>query len=360
MTTLHDRLVAAGAQFDAVTPSIPWSFGNEAAAQAALETGAVICDRTHWDKLQITGEDAKQFLHNQTTNAIAALQPGQGCETVFVNSTARTLDLATVLCDQAGLWLELSPGQAQPLAQWMDRYIFPMDRVAIADVSADYALLTLMGPNAETVLADVVGDSDPAPPYSHRTIARSDFSLRLVKSTGLDLPGYTLWVPVAQAADLWDQLTAAGAVPMGDRLWQTLRIRQGRPQPGTELTDDYNPLEAGLWRAVSFTKGCYIGQETIARLNTYQGVKQRLWQINLPGPVAAETPILVAGAKVGRVTSAIATEGGAIALGYVRTKAGGAGLTVQIGDLTGELVPAPYLSHDYYKPQPATSSKQGA
>lgn len=349
MTTLHDRLVAAGAQFDEAT-SVPLSFGNEAAAQAALATGVVMCDRTHWDKLQITGDDAKQFLHNQTTNAIASLQPGQGCETVFVNATARTLDLVTVLCTEAGLWLEVSPGQGPSLAKWMDRYIFPMDRVAIADVSADYALFTLMGPKAATLLADLVGDSDQTTPYSHRMIEQGDRTLRLVNSTGLDLPGYTLWVPVAQAADLWEQLTAAGAVPMGDRLWQTLRIRQGRPQPGTELTEDYNPLEAGLWRAVSFTKGCYIGQETIARLNTYKGVKQRLWQINLPDTVAADTPILLAGEKVGRVTSAIATDGGAIALGYVRTKAGGAGLTVQIGDLTGELVPAPYLSHDYYQP----------
>ncbi|KAB1991038.1 CAF17-like 4Fe-4S cluster assembly/insertion protein YgfZ, partial [Haemophilus parainfluenzae] len=101
------------------------------------------------------------------------------------------------------------------------------------------------------------------------------------------------------AAPLWSALVEAGAVPAGELIWQQLRIQQGRPMPGAELTQDYNPLEAGLWQTISFDKGCYIGQETIARLNTYRGVKQQLWGIRLQGPAAPGSPILVEGEKEG-------------------------------------------------------------
>jgi folate-binding protein YgfZ len=123
-----------------------------------------------------------------------------------------------------------------------------------------------------------------------------------------------------------------------------LRIRQGRPQADAELTEDYNPLEAGLWHTISYNKGCYIGQETIARLNTYQGVKQQLWGIQLSQTIAPGEPILLEAAKVGVCTSCTVTATGAFALGYLKTKAGGEGLTVQVGDQTGTVMDLPFLT----------------
>ena len=124
--------------------------------------------------------------------------------------------------------------------------------------------------------------------------------------------------------------------------------RQGVPQPGTELTEDYNPLEAGLWHAISFDKGCYIGQETIARLNTYQGVKQQLWGVQLSTPVEPGTPILVGEDKVGTLTSILDTAEGPLGLGYIRTKAGGAGLQVTVGEAEGTVVDVPFLSRGLF------------
>jgi folate-binding protein YgfZ len=135
---------------------------------------------------------------------------------------------------------------------------------------------------------------------------------------------------------------------LGDRLWECLRVQQGRPFPDQELTEDYNPLEAGLWYAIAFDKGCYIGQETIARLNTYKGVKQRLWGVRLDRPVAPGTPVTIDGVKVGMNTSYAAIEGENWGLAYVRTKAGGSGLRVNVGTASGELVSVPFLRHEYY------------
>ncbi|MBD0362306.1 MAG: folate-binding protein, partial [Coleofasciculus sp. C3-bin4] len=149
------------------------------------------------------------------------------------------------------------------------------------------------------------------------------------------------------AAKLWKTLTAAGAIPMGDRVWEQLRIEQGRPTPDHELTDDYNPLEAGLWQTISFDKGCYIGQETIARLNTYKGVKQQLWGVRLSAPAEPGSVITVEGDKVGKLTSFTETDQGPFGLAYIRTKAGGVGLKVQVAEVEGEIVDVPFLTHDY-------------
>lgn len=118
--------------------------------------------------------------------------------------------------------------------------------------------------------------------------------------------------------------------------------------PDHELTEDYNPLEAGLWHTISLNKGCYIGQETIARLHTYRGVKQQLWGVQFSAAAPQETVLTSGEDKVGHVTSVVETESGALGLAYIRTKAIEAGLgTVQAGNVVGTLVPLPFLSHEY-------------
>ncbi|TVQ58167.1 MAG: folate-binding protein [Spirulina sp. DLM2.Bin59] len=353
----HDPLCFSSLPVLVMAPSFLqcFEFDQDTAATTALQSGVALIDGSAGGRLELTGADCRQFLHNQTTNAIASLQPGQGCETVFVNSTARTLDLATVLCWGERLWLTVSPGQAGPLMAWLDRYIFPMDRVTITDLSETHTLFTLVGPQATALLNRCGITTPPSPDFAHCSAEIAGVPVQLMAGTGLDLPGYQVWVAADRAATVWSSFMAEGAVPFDEVHGETLRIIQGRPAPGAELTEQYNPLEAGLWRAISFTKGCYIGQETVARLNTYQGVKQRLWQMPLSAPVAVGTPILQGEAKVGEITSVAAIAGGAMALGYVKTKAGEAGSTVAVGDQVAKLQAAPYLSHAYYQPTAANS-----
>lgn len=321
-----------------------------------MNTSAVdIYDRSYWGILELKGEDRSRFLHNQTTNQINSLKPGQGCDVVFVNSTGRTLDLATAYLTQETILILVSPNRHQFLLEWMDRYIFPMDKVRISDQSPESAIFTLLGCQSHSFLEQFgISPILDQPEASHELVEIEGIQARLAVGTGLGLAGYTLILPIAKAASLWSQLTAKGATPMSDRSWEQLRIQQGRPMPDQELTEDYNPLEAGLWRAISFDKGCYIGQETIARLNTYQGVKQKLWGLKLSQSVEPKTPIFLEETKIGIVTSCIETSEGAIGLGYIRTKAGGAGMTVMIGEATAKVITVPFLSHDYYDPASKT------
>ncbi len=338
----------SGAIFSQDEVLVPTSFGNDAAAYAAAKTGVALVDRSHWGRIRVGDRDRHRFLHNQSTNAIEGLQPGQGCETVLVTATARTLDLATVYVDSDTLLLLVSPGQASPLMDWMDRYIFFADKVTLANETETAITLSLMGPDSEALLAQLgVAVPPGAPLHSHFSATLAGTTVQIAIGNGLALPGFTLFAPVAAGAEVWQALQEAGAVPLGETVWERLRLEQGRPLPGAELTEDHNPLEAGLWHAVSFTKGCYIGQETIARLNTYQGVKQQLWGLQLAEGVPPGTPILLAEEKVGKVTSCVPVEEGAIALGYLRTKAGGAGLTVQVSDRPATVVDLPYATRGY-------------
>ena len=354
---LHDIQAAAGATFAelATTQTVPISFGNDAAAIAATKQSVALCDRTHWGRIQISDSDRLRFLHNQSTNNFNILKPGQGCDTVFVTSTARTIDLATAYATEDAVILLVSPNRRRQLLELLDRYIFPMDRVELTDITDTTVAFSLLGPESTQLLEKLgVTELDNTAYATHKLIKTPPLSppyqggdeggVRVAVGSGLATPGYTLIASASDAARLWTELVKAGAVPMGDRIWEQLRIQQGRPAPDFELTDDYNPLEARLLHTITYDKGCYIGQETIARLNTYQGVKQQLWGVELNGVVEPGTVITIKEEKVGKLTSFTETESGFFGLAYIRTKAGGEGLKVQLGEIAGQVVNVPFLN----------------
>lgn len=348
MEQLRQIQQTMGATFDPST-QVPLSFGDDERALIAAKKEVILCDRSAWGLLQITGEDRLRYLHNQSTNDFNRLQPGQGCDTVFVTSTARTLDLATTYVTEDAILILVSPQRRQQLFEWLDRFIFPFDKVELSDISSEYAVFSLIGQQSDALLAKLAINSlNGQPKNNHQLINFNGTTIRIAVGNDLALPGYTLIVPVAEAAACWSKIIEAGAIPTGDRVWSQLRILQGRPMPDLELTEDYNPLEAGLWNAVSFEKGCYIGQETITRLNTYKGVKQQLWGIKLSASVTPGTPLIVEENKVGILTSCTTTSEGIFGLAYLRTKAGGVGLQVKLGDATGEIIAVPFLTHEYF------------
>ncbi len=314
-----------------------------------LDEGKVgFYDRSHWGRLVITGGDRLRFLHNQSTNDFQKLQPGQGCDTVFVTATARTIDLVSAYVTETSVILLTSPERREKLLQWCDRYIFPRDDVQVADVTEATACLSLLGTDSDALLGQLgIPPLSSAPLGTHQEAIWGDRALRLAVGSGLGLPGYTLILPREEKTRLVETLAEKGAEKISDRHWEILRIQQGRPTPNYELTEDYNPLEAGLWQTISFEKGCYIGQETIARLNTYQGVKQQLWGIELSAPASPGTPIYLGEEKAGILTSCIATAQGIRGLAYIRTKIGGKGLTVQVGEASGIVVDIPFITRGY-------------
>lgn len=301
--------------------------------------------RADWGILEFSDSDRLRYLHNQSTNDFNSLNPGEGCQTVFVTSTARTLDLATAYVTENEVLVVVSSQRREKLFKWLDGFIFPFDKVKLKDASDRFSLITLIGAETEALVSQLFAvDFKDKPDHYHQLVDFNGIPVRVAKGCDLALPGYNLIVPREQAEDICSELSQQGVKSLKNEDWEQLRITQGRPMPDRELTEDYNPLEAGLWHTISFDKGCYIGQETIARLNTYNGVKQQLWGVKLDRPVTADTPVMVEGKKVGVLTSYTATDEENFGLAYVRTKAGGSGLKVQIGEATGELVPLPFVS----------------
>lgn len=295
--------------------------------------GAVFYDRSTWGRIKVSDRDHLNFLHNQSTNTFNLRKPGEGCDTVFLTSTARTLDLATAYILEDSVLLLVSPGLSEKIIAFLDRYIFFADQVKLTDLTAQTTALTLMGAKSHDMIKALGASDLIGQPYgAHRELD----GMRIAVGSGLVTEGYTLISD--RATDLAQKLRSLGATEIDDRAWEQLRIEQGRPMPGTELTEDYNPLEAGLWQTISFNKGCYIGQETIARLDAYNGVKQKLWGIRLNQSVEPGTVVSIADEKVGKITSVADS----IGLAYIRTKAGGAGLQTDLG----ELVEVPYLTHE--------------
>jgi hypothetical protein len=309
----------------------------------AAKSGVALYDRTAWGRIQVSDADRINFLHNQSSNDFKVLKPGEGCDTVFLTSTARTIDLATAYILDDSVILFVSPGLTEKLMTFLDRYIFFADKVKLTDITQQTAALSLLGAQSHAVLeklgaAEIIGKPDA----QHQVFPINGQEVRVAVGSGLAIEGYTLITDANYKIALQNTLFELGVKSLDDHAWEHLRIEQGRPMPGHELTDDYNPLEAGLWHTISFNKGCYIGQETIARLETYKGVKQQLWGVKLSAPVEAGAVIHQGDEKIGILTSAIETLG----LGYIRTKAGGVGLQVSIADVSAEIVEVPYLTHE--------------
>jgi tRNA-modifying protein YgfZ len=315
---------------------------------ATAKSGVAIYNSSHWGKILVSDRDRLRFLHNQSTADFEKRQAGQGCNTVFVTSTARTIDLVTGLVLDDQVLLITSPNRREYLVDWLDKYIFFADRVKLIDVTDTLASFTLIGSESVSILEQLgCPKLVDLPLYSHQMYTIAGIEVRIAIGTELGLPGYQLICDRDQSTILHQSLINLGAMTIDEDAWECLRIQQGRPKPDAELTEDYNPLEVGLWDTISFAKGCYIGQETIARLNTYKGVKQYLWGIKLAEPVPTGTVITINGEKVGILTSCGEIDGKIQGLGYIRSKAGGVGLQVMVGNIAAEVISLPFVRHEY-------------
>ncbi|EFJ49830.1 hypothetical protein VOLCADRAFT_89696 [Volvox carteri f. nagariensis] len=304
------------------------TFGRKRQALQALETGLVLVDQSHWGRLRVTGEDRTALLHNQSTADFQRLQPGQCADTTFVTSTARCLDLATALVLPSSILLLVDSREGgEALAARLDKVIFRGDNVMVHDISSRTGQIAVLGPEAEVVLRelapDVLSGVLSGPPGRHVLVGfrGKPVFVAAVSGLGLSVPGYTLVADEAVAGDLYAAFAAKGAIPMGTDDWEAARIVAGRPTRGSELTEAYSPLEAGLYGAVSLNKGCYIGQETLAKLHLRDGVNRQLWGLRLSGPTSPGAEIYSELSKVGVVTSTCQdADGEWVGVGYLRSR----------------------------------------
>lgn len=255
--------------------------------------------------LRLDGPDTLRVLHGQTSQALEGARPGQWLGTCCISPTARLRAVAEVLVDEAGAWLVIVDGDPGAVRTALDRVLFPADKVRLGPVTAAVLHQPLGAPEPEALPAGTWAPLEGSPGW------------RLGEA--LLLPAEAP-VPPALAA-------RRPLEPLEAERW---RLQQGLPAAPGEINEEINPFELGLAGRVSLSKGCYVGQETLAKLATYDGVKQQLrrwWATAVPdeaapaGAVAAGTPLQDgAGARAGLITSSLELpgDGGWIGLALVR------------------------------------------
>lgn len=247
--------------------------------------------------LRLTDADCVDFLHRMTTNNIKALRPGESCVTVLTSPTAKIVQVFTVLADEDSLWLLPAPGEAAALERHLRGQIFFMDKVRVSQPERALARLRIVGRQAAVILAQ--NGFDPLPASEGNWQRRQE--LMILRQETYDLPGYEVIAPVEAVETLLAQL---GAPQLDAASYTARRIELGRPAHGAELIGEYNPLEVGLGWACAENKGCYTGQEIIARQLTYDKVTRALVGLRSAALLTAGAPVLVEDRQVGVVTSA--------------------------------------------------------
>jgi tRNA-modifying protein YgfZ len=309
----------------------------------ALTTASALVERPTAGLLVLTDADRHDFLHRMTTNEINKLAPGTATVTVLTSPTARILFVFTVLVRQEELWLLPAPGQTATLERHLRGQIFFMDKVKVRNASVTLRRCRLMGPQATQRLTDVgfaVGSLDDDQWLEQEGIV-------ILRQTKFDVPGFEIIAPVEQYQALLTKVTAAGVTLLADEsAYEGYRIELGRPLAGHELTEEFNPLEAGLTWACADNKGCYTGQEIIARQITYDKITKSLVGLRSDQllPVGAE--ISAAGRAVGAVTSTRFSPGmqAPIALAIVKRPYHEVGTAVTVDGQPVEVVTLPFRS----------------
>jgi tRNA-modifying protein YgfZ len=333
-------------------------------AYRALRAAAAVLDRTDRGRLRLSGADRRAYLQGILTNDIAALVPGSGCYAAYLTPQGRMItDLRVFELGDAVL-VDLDSSLAASISERWSMFIIAED-VSVENVSAATAQVGVYGPDAASVLARTF-EAGHAPDEAAPDVAtlqampvhgsaRWDFGgepALVLGSDDLGVTGFDVVVPIAKKDALLAHLVAAGAVAVTTADAEVTRIEAGRPKFLVDMTDDTIPLEAGIeQRAISLTKGCYVGQEIIIRVLHRGGgrVAKRLVGLALGAGEAAPSPgarITSGGRDIGAVTSSTLSPvlGHAIAIGYVHRDFGEAGSRVEVGGVAAQVAKLPFVS----------------
>jgi len=297
---------------------------DNSSGYTALRQGAGLIERTGVGRILLTGADRRSYLQGLLTNDIEALTPGTGCYAAMLTAQGRMMTDMRVLELGDSVLLSLPLHVTAGIRDHLDRFIFSED-VQVEDVTASRAEIGIYGPRTEHVLVMVGAEGRvPSRLFDSTRVRVVGAETLLVQSDEPGLPGYDIVLDAADVEGVTAALVAAGAVRATEADAEVVRIESGRPRFGIDMDTDTIPLEAGLEdRAISRSKGCYVGQEVIVRVQDrgHGRVAKRL--VGLTFDAAAPVPaagarILSGGREIGRVTSATWSPAlsRAVALGY--------------------------------------------
>ncbi|HKP88952.1 MAG TPA: glycine cleavage T C-terminal barrel domain-containing protein [Thermoleophilaceae bacterium] len=279
----------------------------KAAEYDLLREAVGLAERSARGKLRLTGAEAAEFLQGQVTNDVEGLAPGAGCYAALLSHKGKVQLDMRILRDDDWIWIDTEPGFEAALERTVRTFGIGRD-VRAEDVTGSFSILSLLGPAARAAL-------EAEPPAEEHAFVQGEHGLYVATDLGVDV--------ICGAADADAVKVALGVEPVSDDAAECLRVESGRPRFGIDFDTDTIPEEAGLNdRAVSFTKGCYVGQETVARLH-YRGKPNRhLRGLRLSEPVPGGSELRLGDRVVGRVGSvAVSPAHGPIALALVRREA---------------------------------------
>ena len=315
----------------------------------AAREGAVVYVRSDRGRVRLTGGDRLSYLQGLLTNDVAALRGGEGCYAALLTPQGRMISDMRVHETGDAVFLVVPISTAARVAAHLADFIFSED-AQVADVSSTIAEMTVVGPRA----AEIAGVT--LPPSGNRRLAVAGVEVLAVRNDELAVPAVDVLVENERMPYLLATLAEAGIAPVDEALFETLRIEAGTPRFGVDMDESTIPLEAGIEeRAVSFSKGCYVGQEVIVRVMHRGGGRVARKLVGLAFPGDAQVPgrgaqLRSGDRQAGAVTSAAFSPalGHAIALGYVHRDFTAPGTPLDLADGGGSavVVSVPFIGSD--------------
>jgi folate-binding protein YgfZ len=274
-------------------------------------------------QLAVAGKDRASFLQGLLTNDVQALEPGTGCYAAWLTPQGRMLTDLHVLESGGMMLLDVPQFTADACLARLEQFHFS-EEVLISSLTGSLVSVWLHGPKAPVVVEAVLEGAHGLaewPSYRHRPLVYQGEPAVLVRIDQLGVPGFCIYVSPAHEESLVASLVAAGAVGAAQEAIDAARIEAGYPLFGVDMNTDTIPLEAGIeGRAISTTKGCYVGQEVIIRVlhRGHGRVAKHLVLLSVEEPTHVGAPVFAGEREVGRVTSAgVSPRAGALAMGYV-------------------------------------------
>jgi glycine cleavage system T protein len=332
--------------------AVPSRFTDPIKEHQAVRQSAGIFDFSFRAQFALTGDDRAKFLHRIVSNDIKKLLPGQGTYATLLNAQGHILTDFRVYCATDRLLIDTDADLHEKTMQSLQRYIIG-DRVQIVPLGR--SALSIQGPKSRAFLSSVLpADSPLSAEYDHVTVDYSGTPVQVMRATSTGEEGYELWTEGEGVLKIWESLrgrqSADPLTPCGGAALETLRIEAGIPRYGADMGEDTLPLEAGLLNALSFNKGCYIGQEIVERARSRGHVNWKLSGLLVEGPQppAPGENVISAGKEIGEVTSACVspTLGRTIAMAYLRREVLEPGTRLTLSSGTGaEVTSLPFYNH---------------
>lgn len=317
----------------------------------AATTGAVLLDHSLYGRLELTGADGLDLLHRLSTNDLLGMHPGQVVPTVLTTDKGRLVDYLKVARRSPASLLVVSPNNEEAVTHWIDRYCITED-ARLHCVTNDTSMFTFIGPRSQAVASAVLGVDLPSGTSVEARLGTAGVVAGFVETPRVRMVHFLTENTSAETVwkELYERGEKLGVSHMGFAAYEAFRIARGIPDIGREITGEFNPYEVGLRDTISLTKGCYLGQEVIARLDTYQKVRRKLVGLLLPTPCpsfSAPVPLLSEGEEVGIMTSCspAPVKGRILALGVVRIDRVHEGDSLGVGDsgVRGVAITTPIL-----------------